>query len=88
MAHPIVIEEVQERWPRLFAVVRWQGCLSSNEAADLLMAINKGRACYGEAVLHYGGAKKLIADAYRNWPNVNGWMREWGFIPGFGRGDG
>lgn len=53
---------------RLIRVLQWQGCLSENEALSAIRAHrqNDGRWGGSEAVVHYGGATRLIQDAIRN----------------------
>lgn len=53
---------------RLIRAMQWQGCLSINEAISAIHAHRNNDGRYGgcEAVVHYGGATKLIRDAIRN----------------------
>lgn len=54
--------------PRLISVLQWQGILTTQEALNALSAHRRGDGRYGgpEAVVHYGGATKMIRDAFRN----------------------
>lgn len=54
--------------PRLVALIKWQGILSNREALSAIRAHAEGDGRWGgsEAVVHYGGATKLIQDAFRN----------------------
>lgn len=56
------------RHPRLIRAMQWQGCLSTTEALSAIHAHRNGDGRYGgsEAIVHYGGATKLISDAIRN----------------------
>lgn len=54
--------------PRLVRVMQWQGILSPLEAQSAINAHRRGDGAHGgsEAVVHYGGATKVIQDAIRN----------------------
>lgn len=54
--------------PRLVRVMRWQAILSLTEAQSAINAHRRGDGVHGggEAVVHYGGATKIIQDAIRN----------------------
>lgn len=53
---------------RLTRALMWQGILSESEAKSAIVAHRQNDGRYGgaEAVVHYGGATKLIQDAFRN----------------------
>lgn len=53
---------------RLIIAMQWQGILSYGEASAAIAAHRRGDGRYGggEAVSYYGGATKLIRDAFRN----------------------
>lgn len=53
---------------RLIRVLIWQGILTEGEARSAIRAHRQhdGRLGGAEAVVHYGGATKLITDAFRN----------------------
>ncbi len=54
--------------PRLVKLLQWQGILSAAEAQSAINAHRRGDGRHGgsEAVVHYGGATKLLHDAIRN----------------------
>jgi hypothetical protein len=59
---------MRENHPRLLRELRRQGILTSSEALSAIRAHRQqdGRWGGSEAVVHYGGATKLIQDAIRN----------------------
>lgn len=56
------------RLRRLIEAMAWQGILSSSEAVSAIEAQRRGDERFGgsEAVVHYGGSKRVIGDAFRN----------------------
>lgn len=61
-------ETLRHKYPRLFACMAWQAILSPNEAASAIIAHRQGDGRWGgsEAVVHYGGATKIIQDSFRH----------------------
>jgi hypothetical protein len=55
-----------EQYPRFTGAMQRQGILSRGEASSAVSRLKAGQEDYGEAVLHYGGVKKLARDAFRN----------------------
>lgn len=57
-----------DQFPRLKRALMRQGILSEGEARSAIVAHrqNDGRWGGAEAVVHYGGATKLLGDAIRN----------------------
>ena len=62
------------RYPRLAALMAWQGCLSASEVECALRAMRNGQAHAGEAVAHYGGTRSLFIDSLRS--RRNPYVRE------------
>jgi hypothetical protein len=52
---------------RLIHMLRFQGVLSTSEANSVIVGHRAGDNYICEAVAHYGGARKLIRDARRQW---------------------
>lgn len=63
---------IETKYPRLIRAMMWQACLSQSEAIACLWVYLGTRNLQhmsdysGEAVGHYGGARRVVADAIRN----------------------
>lgn len=57
-----------EKLPRLIACMQKQAILSKSEAISAIVAHRQGDGRYGgaEAVVHYGGATRIIREAFRH----------------------
>lgn len=67
-------DEIARRYPNLLALIMWQGILTQGEAVAAIAGYRRGLPGASEAVMHYGGARRLLEDATRRrawiWPTL------------------
>lgn len=58
-------DEIARRYPRLLRCCQWVACLADSEAVGAVEALKRGDNYAGEAVNHFGGARKVVRRAYQ-----------------------
>ncbi len=63
--HPMPLDTIRARYPRLIRAMCWAACLTSSEAVGAIYDHQIGDRWAGEAVNHFGGIPAVLAAAMR-----------------------